>query len=182
MNKYYLLRHGHTVHHLKNKGIIYPYPEKTPIILSAKGRKQIREISRKLKHIQYIYSSDLNRTKETAHIVSKEIGIRPSFHKELREIRQGIFKGGPVASYHAYFSSIKDKYEEPVPGGESFKQCQHRMYRFFKRLDKKHKNSNILIISHGGPLRLLQGAVNKWGIDKLMNPKLSMKMGELRKL
>ena len=182
MNKYYLLRHGHTVHHLKHKGIIYPYPEKTPIVLSAKGRKQIEDVAKRLKHIDYIYSSDLNRTMETARIIGKETGVKPRFHKELREIRQGIFKGKPIALYHAYFSCIKERYTKVPPKGESFKQCQERMHRFFKKLDKKHKNSNILIISHGAPLRLLQGAVNKWGVEKSMNPKIMMKMGELRKL
>jgi len=182
VNKFYLLRHGHTTHHLKHKGIIYPYPEKIPIVLSAKGKRQIESVVKRLKHIQYIYSSDLNRTKQTADIVGKHIRVKPSFHKELREIRQGIFKAGPVKAYHAYFSSIKDKYVKAPPKGESFKQCEERMYDFFIKLDKKHKNSNILIISHGGPLRMLEGAVKKWSIDKLMDPKLMMRMGELRKL
>jgi isoleucyl-tRNA synthetase len=53
-----------------------------------------------------------------------------------------------------------------------------------KNIDKKYKGKTILIVSHGEPLWLLEGAVKNWSITKLLKERQNnfIKTGELRRL
>ena len=42
-NKYILLRHGETKYQAQNLPVFYPFPEKPPISLTAKGKQQIKK-------------------------------------------------------------------------------------------------------------------------------------------
>jgi len=188
-NNYFILRHGETPYQLQNEIILYPWPEPEPILLTKRGKEQIKKIAEKLKKekIDLIFSSDIPRTRQTAEIVSQELGgVEIIFDKRLREKDAGIFKGRPKKEYNEFFSKKekKEKFTKSPPGGESWNEVKKRMLQFINEVDRKYKGKNILIVSHGCPLWLLQGGVKGLDEDELLKQRavLQLKVGELRKL
>ena len=203
-NRYFILRHGQTIYQTEKKDFIYPseakggeermffdyppFPEKPPIKLTKKGEGQIKKIADllKKKKIHLIYSSDFFRTKQTAGIVARELGLKIIFDKRLRDINLGIYRGGMKEKFYQDFQKYSEKrfYKRPFRG-ESWSDTRKRMTNFLKDIDKRYKGKKILVISHGDPLWLLEGAAKNWSIEKLLKIKMSknyIKTGELRRL
>jgi len=189
-NKYFILRHGQTIYQTKKKKFTYPSLNKnTAVKLTNKGEKQIKAAAKKLKKtgINLIFSSDFFRTRQTAEIVAKEIDINKiNFDKRLRDVDLGIYHGKRKEEFYQKFprSSLKRFSLKPAEG-ESWLDCQKRMLKFLKEIDKKFKNKTILIVSHGDPLWLLEEAVRKRSLRKMLKTQKEkgiIKTGELRKL
>ena len=189
-NKYFILRHGQTIYQTKNKEFIYlPLPKNAVVKLTSKGEKQIKIAAKKLKKagINLIFSSDFFRTRQTAEIVAKELRLEVNFDKRLRDVNLGIYHGGPKKDYYRDFPiHSKNRFNKKPTKGESWLDCQKRMLNFLKSLDKRFKGKTILIISHGDPLWLLEGAVENWSLEKLLKIKSGkigiIKTGEFRNL
>lgn len=158
-NKYYILRHGEAISNVKE--IVSSWPEKFRNPLTDEGRHQAEKAGEKLngKGIELIFASDLLRTKQTAEIISQGLKIRPKFDKRLREISFGIFNSGPLEKMWKSFEGEEERIKKGPPKGESYLEVLERMMSFLKDTDKKYKGKNILIVSHEGPLFLLQGKV-----------------------
>lgn len=188
-NKYIILRHGQTTYQIKKKKLAYPWPEKSPIILTDKGIKQVELSAKKLKKekIDLVYSSDVYRTKYTAGIIMENLKVkgRVIFDKRLRDVNLGVFRGKPREQFFDIFPKFSEKwfYEKPK-GGESWTDCQERVVSFLKEIDKKRKNKIILIVSHGDPLWLLEGAVKGLSNKDLVarKKKSFLKTGSFKKL
>ena len=189
-NKYYILRHGEAKSNVKS--IVSSWPEKFNNPLTKKGVSEIKKAAGKLKgkNINFIFASPLLRTRETAEIVGKVIGVKPKIDKRLREIDFGTFNYKPVEEFGKYFkiNNIKARIKEKTPGGENYMEVTKRMFSFLKQVDKKFKNKNILIVSHQAPLLLLRAkvmgislsdSINK--IEKIFEEK-RMTKGELVEL
>ena len=58
------------------------------------------------------------------------------------------------------------------------------MINFLEEIDKKYKNKNILIISHGTPLYLLEETIGGLKDEKLLerNKDFSLEVGQFKKL
>ena len=58
------------------------------------------------------------------------------------------------------------------------------MVDFLEEIDKKYRNKNILIISHGTPLYLLEGTVRGLKDEKLLeeNKDFLLEVGQFKKL
>lgn len=188
-NKYYILRHGESL--LNKKEILCCWPEKIYCPLTPKGRKQIKAQSEKLKtakrapKINLIFSSDLLRTRQTAEIVSKELGIKPKYDKRLREYNVGIFNGRTRAELREFFGKEEKRFKVKPPGGENYVELKKRMSDFLKEMERKYSNKNILIISHQAALNLLEGKVKGLSNQEILKnfPKEKrIKVGELRVL
>lgn len=158
-NQYFILRHGQTIHQTKNIKFIYNWPDNLPVKLTEKGEKQIKEAAEKLKKnkIDLIYSSDIYRCRQTAGIVAKRLGLKVNFDKRLRDINLGIYHGRPKKEFYQDFPNREERFYKRPPKGENWSDCRKRIIDFIKDIDKKYKNKNILIISHGDPLWLLGG-------------------------
>jgi len=185
-NTYFILRHGETPYQLKKEETMYPWPEPFPILLTEKGKRQIKNAAQKFKSekIDLIFSSDISRTRETAKIISKEIKVKPIFDVRLREIDKGIYNGKLIKEYKKIFSDQKQRFFKRPLNGESRQDCKKRMIDFLEEIDKKYRNKNILMISHGTPLYLLEGAAKGLEDEKLLERKkdFSLKVGEFKKL
>jgi len=96
----------------------------------------------------------------------------------------GIYKGKSTKDYEKDFSDRKRKFFERPLNGESRQDCKKRMMDFLEEIDKRYKNKNILIISHGTPLYLLDGAVRGLEDEKLLekNKDFSLKVSQFKKL
>jgi len=189
-NKYFILRHGQTIYQTKKKNFIYPSPFKKNyrVKLTKEGEKQIKIAAQRLKKekIDIIFASDFFRTQQTGRIVGKRLGKKVFLDKRLRDVNLGIYRGREKKKFYQVFSDVRERFYKKIPGGESWCDTQKRMIKFLEKIDKKFKNKKILIISHGDPLWLLEGAIKKWPAEKLLKIKNGkkgiIKTGELRKL
>ncbi len=80
LNNYFILRHGEA--RSNRDGFLSSWPEKKHNPVTEKGKKQIQKVIPKLKKekIDLIFSSDLLRTKQTAQMVAKELGLKINFN------------------------------------------------------------------------------------------------------
>lgn len=194
-NAYYLLRHGESLKNKKN--ISASWPEKFYSPLTKKGKEDAKKASKTLKKkkIDLIFSSDLLRTKQTAEIIGRELGIKPKFDKRLREADTGIFNGKPLKEIGLFFSKKEgnfsplrhylNRFKLSMPGGENYAQVEKRMHAFLKDTERKYLGKNILIVGHQRPLSLLEKVVlgqSRKNFAKKIIEKREIRTGEVRKL
>jgi phosphoserine phosphatase len=142
--KLILVRHGETEENVK--GIVQGH---LPGKLTKKGIEQAKKLALRLKDekIDAIYSSDLKRASDTAkEIAEYHKNVPLKFVKELREIDCGSFSGKSQ-------DEVKGKnYPED---SESLEDAKKRIKNFLDKVYKKHKNSKVLFVSHGGTSKIL---------------------------
>ena len=182
-NKYFVLRHGEAASN--HQKILSCWPEKKKIELTAEGKKQVEEVAKTLKkkNIQLIFASDLGRTRETAEIVSKEIKTSVKFDERLREYDFGKFNGEPIGKFFEFIGEEINKFSKIPEGGENLSEVRKRMMNFILELERKEQNKNILIISHGDPLWVLEGSAQGFNEERTVEIKRNyIKVGELREI
>ena len=183
-NDYYLLRHGEAFSNIE-PAWLSSWPEIKISHLTPNGKKQIEKLSFYFQknNIDIIYSSDLNRTKQTAQIIAKKIKKPIIFSAQLRELDFGIFNGCHPDTYHVYFKNFLERFTKKIPQGENLNQCSKRMFDFFKKINKEQNNKKIIIISHGDPLWLLEAKIkNLTKIQTIKAHKFHLLPGEFRYL
>lgn len=158
-NKYYIMRHGQAKSNVKR--LCSCWPEKFHNPLTVVGKKTVKESAQKLldKNINLIFASPLLRTQQTAEIVGKALKLKHKTDKRLREIGFGKFNNQRLEGMWNAFNKEEERINKGADGGESYKEILNRMLDFLKDIEKKYKGKNILVISHEGPLFLLQGRV-----------------------
>ncbi len=158
-NKYFLLRHGESLSNVKE--VISSWPEQGHFPLTSKGEKDIKKAAQELKDkdIDFIFSSDLLRTKQTAEIVSKETGIEVNYDKRLREYSVGELNGKPLDEWRKVFKEGDSKFEVAPPGGETYQDVKERVADLLYEKENKFSSKNILIISHQNPLTLIEAEI-----------------------
>ncbi len=111
------------------------------------------------KTISQIYSSSLLRAVQTAEIFGKELNIPISVQSALSEIHMGSLAGNAWEEMENGLA-LKEKHRtasfdyRPF-GGESVDDVLKRLVPFFKEINTKHKDKEVLIITHGGMIRLI---------------------------
>jgi len=185
-NKYILMRHGETKYHANGQSILYSQKEQFSLPITKRAKKMIGEIAENLSPIDLIYSSDYYRTRQTASIVAKKLGLAINFDQRLRDTNFGIFSGGLASEYKKIFSSKKQRFPKRIPQGESWRDVKKRIVKFIKEVEKKQKNKNILIVGHADPLWLLAGYLKGLNENQLLekrNPQgLFLEVGQHLKL
>lgn len=179
-NKYFFLRHGKNIHQTEKKDIVYGWPDdKIPCSLIEEGVREVEKSAEilKEKNIDLIFASDIKRTRQTAQIVADKINKKVNLDERLRDTNWGILQGKSKKEAWEYFShDMKKRFKETVPNGESWDDCQRRMVDAFKDIEKKHKEKNILIVSHMDPLWLLEGWIKGWDEDRLLEERINKKL------
>ena len=193
-NTYYLLRHGESLKNVMDFESCWPEKRYSP--LTKKGKKEAKKagLEAKSKKIDIIFHSNLLRTKQTAKIVGKILGVNPESDKRLREVNIGIFNGQSIRVYGNFWDKegklsplqyYSERYRISLPRGENYRDLEKRLASFIGEVEKKYKDKNILIISHQRPLTLLEKVANGYSLNKLVSiimSKKEVKTGELRKL
>jgi broad specificity phosphatase PhoE len=146
----YLVRHGQTNWNLEKKIM-----GQTDIPLNNFGRSQAQSLGKEISglKIDHIFSSDLLRTKETAEIVNKFFNVEVSFDNRLRELNFGVIQGSLKEELSSEYWDLVNAHPEEYDV-ESFESVYNRIKGFFEDLAKKGL-SNVLIVTHGGALRMI---------------------------
>lgn len=151
-NEYFVMRHGEAISNTKKLLDSSGDPENR---LTEKGRTQVEESIKSFgQDFDIIISSPFLRAKETAEIVSN--GKEILLDDRLREMSLGIFDGQPVDKYIEIMGSPNFlRFKTRSEGGETHEEMMNRCLAVIEDLEKKHAGKKILLVTHGGPMRMM---------------------------
>ncbi|NLP18516.1 MAG: histidine phosphatase family protein [Firmicutes bacterium] len=166
---FYLVRHGVTEWNRERR-----IQGQLDVELTEEGREQARRAGRALvgEGIEYIYTSDLSRARETARIIAAELQIPiAGSRRELREIDFGRWEGLGIEEIgekdpEVYARWRENRIEMPTPGGESFRMLADRSVKCIDHLAAKHPQDKMVVVTHGGPIIHILGAIMKEDLKK----------------
>jgi probable phosphomutase (TIGR03848 family) len=127
--------------------------------LADEGVRQAERAAERLAEltkVDAVYSSPLERTRETAKPIGVALGIKPKVVRGLLECDFGDWTG----------AQLKDLFKLPewrtvqqapsqfrFPNGESFTEMQLRMVGTIERLTAQHPGGTIVCVSHADPIK-----------------------------
>jgi probable phosphoglycerate mutase len=150
---FHLLRHGE--HVLRGRVLA----GRTPGVgLSAVGRAEIAAVADRLRaeKIEALYSSPLQRTRETAEILSERLDLPIQYREDVLELDFGEWTGltfDAVRTDERWQVWRDCRSIATIPGGESMRQVQERTVKALFDLRQTHRDGRVLIVSHGDVIR-----------------------------
>jgi isoleucyl-tRNA synthetase len=167
---HFVMRHGEAEHIVKgvaDQGVSTDYR------LTQKGHDQVRSAAATLrgKGIDMVVCSPVTRARETGEIVAAELGIDSDdviFDKRLGEINFGEFDGGPITEYRSFFANMGERFQKPVPGGETLNDIRIRVGAALSDILKKYPGKKILFVGHESPLWMLAANAGRDDVDSAL--------------
>lgn len=150
-----LVRHGHT----DSTGVVLP--GRAPgLHLSERGQAQAAAVGERLRALPRrpvaLYTSPLERTRETAAAIGTAIGRRPVVDRSLLECDFGSWTGRKIAGLarRAEWRTVQSAPSRfRFPEGESFPEMQQRIWGALERLAAKHPRGTVVAVSHADPIK-----------------------------
>ncbi|MCH5676209.1 bifunctional RNase H/acid phosphatase [Streptomyces gilvus] len=129
--------------------------------LSDVGREQAERAGAALARrgtIEAIVASPLARTRETAGIVARHLGLEVSVEDEIRETDFGAWEGLTFAEVRERYPDdltrwLSDPTVEPPGGGESFAATATRVAAARDKLVAAYAGRTVLLVSHVTPIK-----------------------------
>ncbi|MCL4529858.1 MAG: histidine phosphatase family protein [Chloroflexi bacterium] len=153
----YLVRHGATPLTAEDK-----FSGAENVFLSEEGRAQVQHLAIRLadKKISAAYASSLDRTMDTARILVQPHKLEPIPCDGLREISHGHWEGLTRKEVETRFADEyaaweADPFTFAPEGGESGISVLARALPIIREIVLKHKDENVLVVSHKATLRLI---------------------------
>lgn len=127
--------------------------------LADDGRAQAEAVAERLamlKKVDAIYSSPLERTRETAAAIGKRLQLPVGVEKGLLECDFGEWTGAELkalaklpewGTVQRYPSGFR------FPRGESFREMQTRVTDTVARLRERHPGETLVLVSHADPIK-----------------------------
>jgi len=136
------------------------------IHLTKTGIEQAERIAKYLKplDISAIYSSPIERASHTAEIVAKNNSLDHNLDDRLTEIEMGKFTRMNYDDMFAKYGNIFLKFYENDPviaehEVETFPQVQSRILDMVNHMVEKHKNENVILVTHMDPIKSMLSTV-----------------------
>ena len=132
--------------------------------LNDRGRRQAHALAELLadEPLEAIYSSDLLRAQETAQIVAMQRGMDVILDPQLRERDVGEWSGLTRAEIDERFpNQIQAWREGRAVVGETREALNERVVEAAHRISRAHPEGVVLVVSHGGALRMLRHAAGE---------------------
>jgi probable phosphoglycerate mutase len=155
----YLARHGESDWNAANR-----FQGHSDRPLTELGRRQAAELASELAasaSLSAIYASPLRRALDTALAVAARTGLEPVPVEDLREVDVGGWAGLSRAEVEARFPDGFRSWLDGGEGwtdGESYAEMSVRVLAALLRTAAAHGGEEILVVSHGGPIRAIQAA------------------------
>ena len=134
--------------------------------LTKTGIEQAELIAKYLKplDISAIYSSPIERASHTAEIVAKNNSLDHNLDDRLTEIEMGKFTRMNYDDMFAKYGNIFLKFYENDPviaehEVETFPQVQSRILDMVSHIVEKHKNENVILVTHMDPIKSMLSTV-----------------------
>ncbi len=153
------VRHGHT----PTTGSILPGRAKG-LHLSDKGVDQALAVANNIAEygkISAIYSSPMERTRETAQHVARACGLKTRIRKGLIEADFGTWTGEKLSALRKlpeWESVQKTPSNFRFPAGESFLEIQSRMVDAVSQIVEDHPGEVVVAVSHADTIKTVISA------------------------
>ena len=160
--KFILIRHATTAWNLEGR-----LQGRLDSPLVPQGIHEIQQVTNVLQtlDITQIFSSDLQRARQTAEIINQALRVPLSFDQRLRECSYGKAEGLTLQEIDATFGPgyavwnrerIFDGYDYRPIGGEAHEQVVERHLSFLDDQKRSHSPQTVsLIVGHGRGLNTL---------------------------
>jgi broad specificity phosphatase PhoE len=127
------------------------------------GRQQAADLAARLEETQLdaVYSSDLQRARETAEIVARSKGLDIHSTPDLREVDVGSWSGLTRAEAEAQFPEGYTRWLRGGEGwddGETYEQMSERVVAAVQRIAALHDGGRVLVVGHGGSIRAVHAS------------------------
>lgn len=158
MITFYLVRHGEAENNVRS--ILNSLPETTTYPLTERGRAQAALAAQSLAsaHVDVIFSSPIQRTKETAEIIAEAKGLSIYFDERLCEAGMGVFNGRNQKELLKKYPDAEMRLSpDPEDGVESFLGIRGRLESFLSDVKMSYAGKNVIVVSHGDTLEQLHG-------------------------
>lgn len=153
MTTFHLIRHA--AHDLLDRALAGRMPG---VSLNAAGRRAAERLAERLADVPFaaIYSSPLERARETAAPLAARHGLALRIEPALDEIDFGGWTGRALAELHGQeawqrFNSFRSG--TPIPSGERMLDVQARIVAAMQRLGERHPDGEVALVSHGDVLK-----------------------------
>lgn len=184
-----LVRHGQTE---ANAEGVWHGSIDTP--LSSRGHEQAQRVARYIaaEHSDAValYSSPLQRARNTALAIAQSTGLAVEVEEGLAEYDLGSWEGKTYRALqeeHQMWHHIKTDPHFAPHGGESPRQVVDRLVAALRQIAARHAGERIVAVSHGGAMtmafaEILAGSYTSWervmsncGVSELvLEPKPSL--------
>lgn len=140
----------------------------TDVPLNERGREQARALAKELEDepLDAVYASDLLRAHETARIVAERKGLDVIVLPELRERNFGTWEGLTDVE-------VLERYPQAHTGSwgdaETREELSGRILTALGRIAETHPDGQVLVVAHGGPLRVALRAAGADGAETIDN-------------
>jgi 2,3-bisphosphoglycerate-dependent phosphoglycerate mutase len=174
----HLVRHGETDWNVERR-----LQGWTDIPLNATGLRQAQAAALALadRDIGVIVSSDLSRARDTAELIAAEAGVEVITDPALRERHYGIAEGRLNSELESQFDgTLDERWADPdftFEGGETRRDVYLRLGTFLTELLASPPQHEIVLVSHGGALRVARGFLEGLPVERL--PRWSFDNGEI---
>jgi probable phosphoglycerate mutase len=154
MTVFHLLRHGERQ---ESRVLVGRLPG---VALSPRGRAEIAAVAERLAegNIAALYSSPLERTRESAEIVAARLGLPVALHDDLIELDFGEWTGATFEAIRAdprWPAWANHRSLATIPGGESMRQVQRRAVEALLEIGEAHPDASVVLVSHGDVIRAM---------------------------
>ncbi len=164
MTRIDLLRHGETVGGSRYRGSIDD-------ALTPQGWAAMRAALGEERDWDCIVSSPLRRCADFARDLAQRHALPLVFDARLREIHFGAWEGKTVsdllaAEPEAVARFWRDPVNYPPPGAEDVRALEARVLLAWEELVMRHAGEQVLVVTHGGPLRILLGRAQRLSLTE----------------
>ncbi len=154
-----LVRHGETRANLD--GV---WHGSTDTALTKRGQLQAERAAEHLSQhhagARALYTSPLQRARQTAAPIGRALGLELQADPELAEFDLGSWEGKSyreLARTHQLWEKMRRDPDFAPHGGESPRQVTDRVCRALARIHAAHPGERVIVVTHGGALSMAMG-------------------------
>lgn len=189
-----LVRHAESARNVAKKGNTFFLDDESRkavqgvadhhVPITDEGRRQAEVTGRALRAefgaFDHVYHSGYRRTLETAeHLLAayaaeQRDAMHVRHHLFLRERDAGWTYDMTTVEAEAAFPWLEDYWDTfggffaRPPGGESLADVAGRVYQFLGMLFRERAGRRVLVVSHGGTLRVFRYLLERWSHDEFI--------------
>lgn len=167
MTELVVIRHGET--DLNRAG---SFQGQIDVPLNERGREQALRLADRLagEHFDVVYTSDLQRTRQTAQPLAERLALTINPVLGLREQHFGELEGMTLRAVqenlpHLWETWLLHRADYALPGGESVRQFSQRTVSTVFSLARRHPGQRLLVVAHGGVLDMLYRHAKGFSLD-----------------
>lgn len=155
-----LVRHGQTEYNREGRW----QGSGADVPLNDAGRSEAARVAAALAEryagrVAAVYTSDLERARQTAAILAARLGLEAIDEPALRELSHGRWEGLTHAEVlarwpdeHAAYQA--SPYDVRRGGGDNYQDLERRLWPALEAMADRHLGERVVAVSHGGPIRL----------------------------